>query len=408
MSKRKIITSFTVKQVDRMRSVADELSEALRMIQFDRGGIVKNVIETKIDDCQPGYNDQGFIILYELYEDKYEEITYAAWSQLTPEQKEAKEYYIVDFQSPKDQPDWDQTDSAALDFIGNKPAIPADLTVPPTDEPEICSLGRVHKLEFQFDGRYIWTDGDNIYYSQGIYHYVLDKTGLLWISKMWNGLTEFYGAHIWTDGDNIYYSAGSDQYVLDKEMSTWAAKVWIDEKQTNISLFGGDYIWSDGTNTYYSFDSDQYVLDKDTSTWHKKTWNGLRKFYGRYVWTDGSNIYYSNGRIQCILNKETSTWTINPWNNALRPSDKFIFRDADYIWSDDNKIYYSAGVEQYVLDKVTWYPKMWNGITLFRGDHVWTDGGNIYYSYDSDQYVLDKATSTWIEKTWKELKLFSE
>ena len=68
-----------------------------------------------------------------------------------------------------------------------------------------------------------------------------------WITKTWIGLTEFGGNRVWTDGDNIYYSNNSEQYVLDKSTSTWAEKTW-----TGLTSFRGDYVWTDGDNIYYS------------------------------------------------------------------------------------------------------------------------------------------------------------
>ena len=38
-------------------------------------------------------------------------------------------------------------------------------------------------------------------------------------TKTWGGYTDFPGSKIWTDGDNIYYSNSSYQYVLDKALS---------------------------------------------------------------------------------------------------------------------------------------------------------------------------------------------
>ena len=57
--------------------------------------------------------------------------------------------------------------------------------------------------------------------------------------KAWSGgLTSFNGQYIWTDGDNIYFSNYSDQYVLDKSTSTWSTKTW-NNKPSSLS---GDYI----------------------------------------------------------------------------------------------------------------------------------------------------------------------
>ena len=75
-----------------------------------------------------------------------------------------------------------------------------------------------------------------------------------WETKTWTGLTNFNGFKVWTDGDNIYYSNDSEQYVLDKSTSTWNTKTW------NGLIFFGLDIWTDGENIYCSSYSDQYVL----------------------------------------------------------------------------------------------------------------------------------------------------
>ena len=128
-----------------------------------------------------------------------------------------------------------------------------------------------------------------------------------WSTKTWTGLTGFIGSSIWTDGENIYHSNGSRQYVLDKETSTWSAKTW-----NGLTSFSASSIWTDGENIYYGSSVNQYVLNKETSTWSTKTWNGLTNFYGSYVWTDGENIYCSAGGsgTQYVLNKPTSTKTL--------------------------------------------------------------------------------------------------
>ena len=59
-----------------------------------------------------------------------------------------------------------------------------------------------------------------------------------WVEKSWSGLTSFSGAYIWTDGDNVYYSNGTiKQYVLNKSTSTWTAKTW-----SGLTSFYGQYI----------------------------------------------------------------------------------------------------------------------------------------------------------------------
>ena len=231
-----------------------------------------------------------------------------------------------------------------------------------------------------FYGTNVWTDGDNIYYSDNSSQYVLEKTTSTWLEKTWTGLTSIYGNYIWTDGENIYYSNGSSQYVLDKSTSTWSAKTW-----TGLTNFYRSRIWTDGENIYYSNGSSQYVLNKSNSTWSAKTWTGLTNFDGRYIWTDGDNIYYSYTSNQYILNKSTSTWSTKTWTGLTSYSGL-------YVWTDGENTYYSSGSSIYVLNKSTstWSTKTWTGLTAIEGDKIWTDGKNIYYSNGSAQYKSDK------------------
>ena len=230
-------------------------------------------------------------------------------------------------------------------------------------------------------GRYIWTDGENIYFSSGGYQYVLVKSTSTWSVKTWSGFTTIYGDNIWADGENIYFSRGADQYVLDKSTSTWSVKTW-----SGLTTIYGRNIWTDGENIYYSSGPDQYVLDKSTSTWSVKTWSGLTSFSGDNIWTDGENIYYSYSSQQYVLDKSTSTWSAKTWNGLSGAT----FFSGSYIWTDGENIYLSSGVDQYVLVKSTstWSVKTWSGFAVFSGSYIWTDGENIYCSDSPNQYVL--------------------
>ena len=228
-----------------------------------------------------------------------------------------------------------------------------------------------------FSGYYIWTDGDNIYYSKDDDQYVLNKSTSTWSTKTWGGFS-FDRGYVWTDGDNIYYSKGNKQLILDKSTSTWSKKTW-----SGLTNFSGVHIWTDGDNIYYSGSSEQYVLDKSTSTWSAKTWSGLTRFQGLYIWTDGDNIYYSNDSTQYVLDKSTSTWSAKTWTG-------YTSIRGNCIWTDGDNIYYSYDSEHYVLDKSTstWSTKTWSGMSSFYGSSIWTDGDNIYYSSGSDQYIF--------------------
>ena len=204
--------------------------------------------------------------------------------------------------------------------------------------------------------------------------------------KTWNGLTAFWGWNVWTDGTNIYYSNGSQQYILDKATSTWSTKTWY-----GLTNFSGMYVWTDGTNIYYSYGSQQYKLNSTTSRWDAMNWTGLTSFNKTDIWTDGTNIYYSDYNDgSYVLNLSNSTWSVKTGFGT-----DFYGRD---VWTDGNNIYLSDGNAQYVLnDSGAWVSKTWTGLSSFYGRYIWTDGKNIYSLGDTSnhKYILDKDTSTW-------------
>ena len=203
----------------------------------------------------------------------------------------------------------------------------------------------------------IWTDGIDIYVSNGSSQYVLDKSTSTWNVKTWYGLTEFYQEHIWTDGENIYYSYGSSQYVLDRKTSTWNPKTWdgsltsFDVRRSNTA----QYPWSDGENIYYKNSSKYYYLDKTNYTnyaWVEMTWNGISSiYYDNSIWTDGIDIYYSNSSNQYVLDKSTKTWYPKTWIAITWTIEgTSTIPHGSLIWTDGNKIYSSFGSSQFVLD----------------------------------------------------------
>ena len=220
---------------------------------------------------------------------------------------------------------------------------------------------------------FIWTDGENTYYSNQSKQYTLNKETLTWVTKSWNKTITF-GNRTWTDGENIYYSYNGNNYILDKTTSTWSTKSW-----GGLSTFDGRNIWSDGENIYYSEGTTQYILDKSTSTWTTKTWSGLTNFNGFNIWTDGENIYYSSGTTY-ILDKSTSTWSTKSWSgtNSITGVD---------IWSDGENIYYSKYVLYPTLSKWVASDLLANASNI-QSTRCWTDGENIYYTYSNTSYML--------------------
>ena len=133
-----------------------------------------------------------------------------------------------------------------------------------------------------------------------------------WTTKTWSGLTSFDGQYIWTDGENIYYSSDSTQYVLDKSTSTWTTKTW-----TGLTSFRGGYVWTDGERVYYSRNAySQYVLDKANRDWQ----TSVIDFQGYtlsdptlQLFTDGVDIYMNSrgsaGSDNVLLKYDKAMWT---------------------------------------------------------------------------------------------------
>ncbi len=209
-----------------------------------------------------------------------------------------------------------------------------------------------------------------------------------------NTPSDFGGEYVWTDGEDIYYSYETN-YVLN-------GKNWEEVDLATTALNHSDF-WTDGENIYYSCNSDQYVFDTSSKEWTPTRWNGLRSFYGSYIWTDGENIYYSYNRNQYVLNGDT--WEATTFTGALT---SFM---GHRIWSDGNYIYYSYNSNQYVLNGDTWEAVTWNGaLTSFSGEYIWTDGTNVYYdtSYVLNGNTWQATTFTGIPDGFSETYLWSQ
>lgn len=260
--------------------------------------------------------------------------------------------------------------------------------------PDVDFAPKTWKGLTNFSGMFIWTDGNNVYFSNASTQYILNKSTDTWETKTWSGLTDFYGSNVWTDGNNIYYSQGSNHYVLDTSNDTWSTKTW-----SGTTSFAGANVWTDGTSIYLSSGTSQYILNKSIDTWETKTWSGLTSFNGTGIWKNGNNIYYSNGTNQYVLNKSADTWSAKTWSGLTD-------FDGEYIWTDGNDIYYSrysstsGNSQQYILNKSTdtWISKTWKTYNNITGVCIWTDGNSIYYSVGGNNYVYRNDLSDYAKK----------
>jgi hypothetical protein len=217
--------------------------------------------------------------------------------------------------------------------------------------------------------------------------YVLDKETYSWEAMAWNGFSNLDGRYIWTDGSNYYYSCGSNQYVLDFETHTSSKITWGGNVYSaDNSIINGRDIWTDGVDIYNS-NTRQYVLDKETLSWSEISFSYpyviTSNAFAYNVWFDGENYYNSKGSDQSVLDVENHTWNAISWSGLTS-------FDGLYVWTDGSNYYYSYGSDQYILDVATytWKVKTWNGLDSFYGSMVWTDGVNYYYSFGETQYIF--------------------
>ena len=206
-------------------------------------------------------------------------------------------------------------------------------------------------VEFDIDRANFWIDDKNrAFYSCGNgkqYRVTVNNDSMIFTAITWNGIKDEYlfGSYIWTDGNEIYYSWDDTNasYVLDSDSYTWYPMNWGDIK------LNGRNIWKDGKTIYYSntYGDKQAVLDK--GEWKPKTWKGLSDdtVYHGFIWTDGIDIYFSNQNIQYKLDRSSDTWIRIKWAN-----DTPVKVQGFNIWSDGKNIFYSKGKTQYVLEKV--------------------------------------------------------
>ena len=151
-------------------------------------------------------------------------------------------------------------------------------------------------------------------------------------------MTDFEGKNVWTDGENIYYSYGNFQYQLDKSTSTWNQKTW-----NGLRSFNGSSIWTDGTSVYSSAGQYHYQLDASTSNWSQISWTGLVSFEGFNVWTANNNVYYSLGeqqyKLQVPKTNQYNVWTDLKRVQIVTPAGPRVVQTQEPAKWDDTKFW---------------------------------------------------------------------
>lgn len=243
------------------------------------------------------------------------------------------------------------------------------------------------------NGKFIWSDGEHVYFSAYNVQKVLDIPTHTWYDKEWNyeGDTAYglIGEDVWYDGEFFHYS-NNRHMVLDKATSTWIAEAWYTPKATDeyhalrANMYGSD-IWTDGSNIYYNMVSSSdfswvsFVLNKGTHTWTNKSWNGHDgSFDGDEIWYDGHNIYQNNSGVKYVLNPSTSTWTPKTWDVDSALWGYNIWSNGAYIISSWLHHEGQPSESNQLVDVDNSSASYVSFGEAFSGRDVWTDGNDWY------------------------------
>lgn len=229
-----------------------------------------------------------------------------------------------------------------------------------------------------FEGKYIWTANDTYYYS--------DTTkNLKLVSNTWVNISTFNeaidGQDVWTDGTNVYYSQGTgQQYIFDTNTETWNNMEW----QGYQDIYG-QMIWIRSGEIFFSNGADNFKLNGNL--WELfEDFTSEQPINGNQVYSDGESYYYSNTDINMYL--EYYTWVIKPTDQQI---------DGNNVWTDGTNLYYSEqGIQlRYNQAQNTWEEQIWDGFIPTLAQEIWTDGTNIYYSEGTEQWILKEETTTY-------------
>lgn len=297
-----------------------------------------------------------------------------------------------------------------------------------------------------FNGENVWHQDEHTYYNDGIISKELVNGS--WIDKIWSGLQvgDLIGKYIWTDGIDIYYNFTTLSKKLNISTNTWVNKTWNTQEQLS-----GNHIWHFQTHTFYSFKNIQYEIVNGqlvSYDWSNKNID-INHFYGKNVWHFKGHTFYSwfswNTETQQYDNEQKElislegdwieTWNTlidgkNIWNDKINTyyseystqkiftgDDIFSYEwkniewqgisdfDGKNVWNDTVKTYYSNSTENYVLNAVApdWETKIWNGINNFDAKNIWSktsSGTSLYYSYKDIQKKYDGILSQWYDIKW--------
>lgn len=223
-----------------------------------------------------------------------------------------------------------------------------------------------------------------------------------WTPVTWKGLTNFDGKYVWSDGTNIYYSSGSSQYVLNRSNNTWSTKTW---SGTTVQL-DGSYIWYNPYSNDWIYSNGSTQLAFNGSTWEEtaftQTGGGAASFTGSTIWYNGTSnslrAYRAGGTNYRL--SSSRVWQTVTSSNWPAMSKSYLWYPHDF--ATDGKTYYSRTATGYqgVIENGTYSSISWGSVKPYQGAYVWNSANHTYYSYNGNNYVLNDDKTAWLLTYW--------
>ena len=188
----------------------------------------------------------------------------------------------------------------------------------------------------------VWTHNGSLYFTDGDTTGTVKFNGTGWEPVEDNG-SAFYGRYVWSDGERTFYSDGEqDQFIFIDGI--WEPFTW----NGDFADVDGHEVWHHNGNIYYSKREEQYVLNKQTDTWEEKKWNNAPSNLNGYsICEINGNVYWLDSSPSPALLKEYYVLNGETWENI----DSNILLQGSCVWSDGINTYY-AGSETHNIYKL--------------------------------------------------------
>lgn len=136
--------------------------------------------------------------------------------------------------------------------------------------------------------------------------YIYNKSEKTWKAQGTTGLSvgnSFTPSYIWTDGDDIYYTSNYSTFLLNKETFVWSR---LTDWNNNNSLHYGYNVITCGEDIFAIENSNtMLIFDKHNKKWARvNDIAGPTDLDGQYAWSDGENLYWSKGTSHYVFDKK--------------------------------------------------------------------------------------------------------